>query len=93
MNKRLVLSSVVAFGALSVLLALPTRDASAQEAFRAAGPTAASIQGTVDEFRAALGAPDNGNGGPQATGRREINWDGGGSTTRRHPRSRRSTCS
>ena len=42
------------------------------------GRPAASIQGTVDEFRAALGAPDNGNGGPQATGRREINWDGGG---------------
>lgn len=72
-NKRLVLSSVVAFGALSVLLALPTRDASAQVAFQAAGPTAASIQGTVDKFRAALGEPNHGNAGPQATGRREIN--------------------
>jgi hypothetical protein len=49
--------------------------------FQAAGPTVASIQGTVDQFRAALG--DNlGNvpGGVSNTGRREINWDGGGST-------------
>jgi hypothetical protein len=42
--------------------------------------TAASIQGTVDAFRAALGNPNNGNApGPVAGGRREINWDGGGS--------------
>jgi hypothetical protein len=34
----------------------------------------------VDAFRAALGAPNNGNApGPLAGGRREINWDGGGS--------------
>jgi hypothetical protein len=47
--------------------------------FQAAGPSAASIQGTVDEYRAALGAPNNGNtAGPLASGRREINWDGGG---------------
>ncbi len=47
--------------------------------FQAAGPTAASIQGTVDAFRAALGNPNNGNApGPLASGRREINWDGGG---------------
>jgi hypothetical protein len=46
--------------------------------FQAAGPTAASIQSTVDAFRAALGNPDNGNSGPQASGHREINWDGGG---------------
>ena len=49
--------------------------------FQAAGPNAATIQGTVDQFRAALGEPNNGNAaGPLATGRREINWDGGGST-------------
>lgn len=48
--------------------------------FQAAGPTAASIQGTVDQFRAALGGVNNGNGAAQPTGRREINWDGGGST-------------
>lgn len=39
----------------------------------------ASIQGTVDSFRAALGDPNNGNAaGPIVGGRREINWDGGG---------------
>ncbi len=49
--------------------------------FQAAGPTVDSIRGLVDQFRAALGAPDNGNlPGPLASGRREINWDGGGST-------------
>jgi hypothetical protein len=50
--------------------------------FQVAGPTAASIQGTVDAFRAELGAPNNGNApGPLASGRREINWDGGGANT------------
>jgi hypothetical protein len=40
-----------------------------------------SIQTTVDEFRAALGDPNNANNpGPLTSGRREINWDGGGST-------------
>jgi hypothetical protein len=49
--------------------------------FQAAGPNAASIQSTVDQFRAALGATNNGNApGPLPAGRREINWDGGGST-------------
>jgi hypothetical protein len=44
--------------------------------------TAASIQDTVDKFRAALGDPNNGNAaGPLASGRREINWDGGGAAT------------
>ena len=47
--------------------------------FQAAGPTAESIQSTVDAFRATLGEPNNGNDpGPLAEGRREINWDGGG---------------
>jgi hypothetical protein len=45
-----------------------------------------SIQGTVDAFRAALGEPNNGNApGPLATGRREINWDGGGSDATTDP--------
>jgi hypothetical protein len=49
--------------------------------FQAAGPNPASIQSTVDQYRAALGAVNNGNApGPLAEGRREINWDGGGST-------------
>jgi hypothetical protein len=45
--------------------------------FQAAGTTASSIQSSVDQFRAALGDPNNGNTGPHASGRREINWDGG----------------
>jgi len=46
--------------------------------FQAAGPTGASIQSTVDAFRAALGNVNNGNNpGPLPSGRREINWDGG----------------
>jgi hypothetical protein len=49
--------------------------------FQAAGPSAASIQSTVDQFRAALGATNNANNpGPLASGRREINWDGGSPT-------------
>ena len=41
--------------------------------------TTASIQSTVDAFRAALGDPNNANNpGPLGSGRREINWDGGG---------------
>src|SRR5829696_1641916 len=46
--------------------------------FQAAGPNAASIQSTVDAFRAALGNPNGNAAGPLASGRREINWDGGG---------------
>jgi hypothetical protein len=47
--------------------------------FQAAGPTAESIQSSVDAFRTALGEPNNlNNPGPLASGRREINWDGGG---------------
>ena len=48
--------------------------------FQAAGPNAGSIHGAVDQFRAALGGVNNGNGPAQTSGRREINWDGGGST-------------
>lgn len=44
--------------------------------------TAASIQSTVDAFRAALGDPNNANDpGPLFSGRREINWDGGGNNS------------
>lgn len=48
--------------------------------FQAAGPTVESIQSMVDAFRKALGGANNGSvGGPLVDGRREINWDGGGS--------------
>lgn len=46
--------------------------------FQAAGPNAASIQSAVDAFRVALGNPNGNAEGPLASGRREINWDGGG---------------
>jgi len=49
--------------------------------FQAAGPNIASIQGIIDQYRLAIGGINNGNNpGPLPTGRREINWDGGGST-------------
>ena len=38
-----------------------------------------SISPTIDNFRAAIGGVNNGNAaGPLGSGRREINWDGGG---------------
>jgi hypothetical protein len=50
--------------------------------FQAAGPNASSIQSTVEQFRVALGGENNGIiTGPLAGGRREINWDGGGTAT------------
>src|SRR5512145_3157281 len=80
MKRQVGLSAIAAFGVLSVLLSLSLRQAHAQVVFQAAGPTVQSIQGSVDAFRAALGEPNNGNApGPLASGRREINWDGGGS--------------
>jgi len=46
----------------------------------ATAATALLLQPTVAAFGIALGAPDNVNQGPQSTGHREINWDGGGAT-------------
>lgn len=58
------------------------RDFVAPTVFQAAGPNIASIQNTVEEYRTALGGQNNGIApGPIADGRREISWDGGGSTT------------
>ena len=55
-----------------------TGDFVAPAVFQAAGPNTASIQGTITAFRAALGDPVNGNTTQElASGRREINWDGG----------------
>ncbi len=51
--------------------------AQAQTTFSTFGADAAAIQATVDSFRAAIGATNNGSAvGSQGTGRREINWDG-----------------
>jgi hypothetical protein len=81
MKTRILALALVAFGVLSFPL-----QARAQVVFQAAGPTAASIEATVAAFRTALGDPDNGNGaGPLTSGRREINWDGGGSDVTTDP--------
>jgi hypothetical protein len=66
---------IILWGFLSV----PMSVSAVPITFSSAGANAASIQGSVDAFRAALGDPNNGNApGPLAAGRREINWDGGG---------------
>jgi hypothetical protein len=78
--------SALAAASTAVLIA-PLSPASAQDSadapvvFQAAGPSIASIQSSVDQFRAALGVANNGSApGPLTEGHREINWDGGGST-------------
>jgi hypothetical protein len=91
MKKSLLVPVASIVGLLSVLASVSARQVHAQGntsndavspiVFQAAGPTGASIQSAVDEFRAALGDPNNAsNPGPIATGRREINWDGGSTT-------------
>jgi hypothetical protein len=49
--------------------------------FQAAGPSTASIQSIVDQFRADLGTVNNANNPGQVRGRREINWDGAAQPT------------
>ena len=89
--KNIVWSGV---GALAVFLVVPAtsrsvdaqgntpKDYEAPKVFQAAGPNGASILGTIEQFRIALGGQNNANAaGPLAEGRREINWDGGGAAT------------
>ena len=93
MKRHVLLSHVLAVGLLFMTLLVPVhRAAHAQgktpkdfvppTVFQAAGPTVdsiKSIQSTVDEFRAALGDPNDNNPPPlDRSGRREINWDGAG---------------
>src|SRR4029453_2999673 len=69
---------VSVFG-LALISMLPEAASAVPTTFQASGANAAAIQGTVGAFRTALGNPNNGNNaGPLASGRREINWDGGG---------------
>jgi hypothetical protein len=79
-NSNIRSTVIAVFGLLSMLIAV-SETAHAQGTpvvFQAAGADAASIQSSVDAFRAALGDPNNGNNpGPLQSGRREINWDGG----------------
>ena len=79
-NPRVFVSSTI----LALLLGLPIHAVASPVVIRlAAGPDAASIQGVVDLFRSdvSLGGVNVNNGntaGSLTTGRREINWDGGG---------------
>ena len=81
--KRHFFAAAVVLGLLAAFVVLPrfadaqdvlTGDSAVAEVsdpvsvFQAAGPTANSIQGSVDRFRDAVSVP---------AGRREINWDGG----------------
>ena len=81
-NSNIRATVIAAFGVLSMVLAVSeTAQAQANQltpqVFQAAGPDAASIQSTVDAFRASLGDNNLNNPGPIQKGRREINWDGG----------------
>jgi hypothetical protein len=92
MKKQVLLTALAVFGLLSVMMSPQVRlvahaqgnkpkDIVPPIVFQAAGPNAASINGTITEFSAELGGINNGitpPGGPIiAGGRREINWDGG----------------
>ena len=86
MTRNWVLTLTAIFGLVAICAIVSQQNVQAKQksaktfespvVFQAAGPDTASIQSTVDGFRAALGNPNNGNGGPQPSGRREINWDG-----------------
>jgi hypothetical protein len=73
---------IIALALATLLAASSAIPEAAPVVFSDAGNnTIGSIQTTVDAFRAAVGDPNNGNApGPLTTGRREINWDGGGAT-------------
>lgn len=85
--KFLVHSAALGVLGIALLVQLPQtvqaqgntpKDPAPVTVFQAAGPNAPSIQSAVDAFRAALGDPNGNAVGPLASGRREINWDGGG---------------
>ena len=97
MKTKILLTVGAALGLLSVMAPPPVRPVAHAQGypsspypskdfvppivFQAAGPTVASIQNTVDAYRAALGGLNNGiPQEPFTSGRREIGWDGGGST-------------
>ena len=67
-----------------ILLALPGTSVAGVLAGVRSGSAAdpAGLQSVVEAFRGDLGDPNNANApGPLGSGRREINWDGGGSAT------------
>jgi len=63
---------------LAAALTLSAAQASAVTVFSASGALPFQIQTTVDAFRTALGNNNGNVAGSQGSGRREINWDGGG---------------
>ena len=88
-NRMLLIVSVAAGLSLASLQAAWAQKINVVDppfVFQAAGPTIESIQGIIEQFRAALGEPNNANAvGPILAGRREINWDGGGATNTTDP--------
>ena len=70
---------VVSSAAIGVVLVSPLAASAAAIVFSGSGADVAAIQASVDALRASIGGVNNGNlVGSQPTGRREINWDGGG---------------
>jgi hypothetical protein len=92
MKKSMFLMTGAAVLVLTVLVSIPVRRAYGQEVtpvspevaidfvapivFQAAGPSVASIQNSVAEYRILLGDQNKDIDGPKDAGRREINWDG-----------------
>jgi hypothetical protein len=77
--KQILAAKIVSLW-IALTLVIPTL--AAPVAFSAAGASPASILATVNAFRTALGVLNPNVGGQLNVGggRREINWDGGGST-------------
>ncbi len=73
------MSKVFHLGIVAAIAFAATPVAHAQLVRSGAAANAAGILSTVNQFRLDLGHPNNGNAvGEQPTGRREINWVGGG---------------
>jgi hypothetical protein len=85
---RYALAVPIALIVLTVIFSANAQNddvAAKPKVFQAAGPNIASIQSAVDDFRLELGANNGITNTPPpqpiTTGRREINWDGGGVAT------------
>ena len=75
------ISFIVSAVLVGVMSMASNQYAQAVKVFQAAGTSASSIQSNIEQFRGELGGGNNGNtAGPIDGGRREINWDGLGST-------------
>jgi hypothetical protein len=86
-TRKININSLLLIIAVYFLFTIPSA-VFAQEfvAYSAAGIDANAIGSVVNAFRSAVGSPNNGNTpGPLASGRREINWDGGGNNSATAP--------